>query len=166
MFLSISDICLIGAHVVWFVEALRYKLKGHGFDSHDFSGGLFFQLHYSPGVKTASNRSEWRKGQAERKTRNFHHHVWADCLEIVGTSLTVSQPFGPTWPVTGIALPRLSLILHYPLLNLLMQYEYTSIFHVWQDNTTINQYNHTFLLISRISSLLWVCYMHTYYNII
>jgi hypothetical protein len=33
-----------------------------------------------------------------------HRYLWADCLEKCW-SLDVSQPSGPSWPVTGIALP-------------------------------------------------------------
>ena len=44
------------------VEAIRHKSEGRGFDSRgchwDFSVTKSFQLHYGPGVESASNRNE------------------------------------------------------------------------------------------------------------
>jgi len=54
-----------GHAVVQLVEALRYKLEGRGFDSQwchwNFSLTLSFQLHYGPGVDSASNRNEYQE---------------------------------------------------------------------------------------------------------
>jgi len=54
-----------GHIVVQLVEALCYKLKGHGFDSQwcqwNFSLTQSFQPHYGPGVDSASNRNEYQE---------------------------------------------------------------------------------------------------------
>jgi len=46
-------------------EALRYKLEGCRFDSRwchwNFSLTKSFQLHYGPGVDSASNRNEYQE---------------------------------------------------------------------------------------------------------
>jgi len=48
--------------VVQLVEALLYKPEGRRFDPQwclwNFSLTSFFQLHYDPGVDSASNRNE------------------------------------------------------------------------------------------------------------
>ena len=59
-------ICYFLGHVVaQLVEALCYKLEGRGFDSRwchwNYSLTLSFQLHYGPGVDSASKRNEYQK---------------------------------------------------------------------------------------------------------
>ena len=48
-----------------FVEALHYKSESHGFDSRwchwNFLLTQSFQLHYGPGVDSASNRNEYQE---------------------------------------------------------------------------------------------------------
>jgi hypothetical protein len=50
--------------VAQLVEALRYRLKGSGFDSRwchwNFSLTESFQPHYGPGVDSASNRNKYQ----------------------------------------------------------------------------------------------------------
>ena len=59
-------IILIRGHAVaqW-VEALRYKPEGRGFDSRwcdwNFSLTQSFQPHYGPGADSASNRNEYQE---------------------------------------------------------------------------------------------------------
>jgi hypothetical protein len=46
------------------VEALRYKLEGHGFDSrwcHWIFSLPSFRSHYNPGVNSPSNRNEYQE---------------------------------------------------------------------------------------------------------
>jgi hypothetical protein len=55
------------------VEALRYNLKGPGFDSRschrNFSLTLSFRPHYGPGVDLASNRNGYQKYFLEVKVK-------------------------------------------------------------------------------------------------
>ena len=55
----------MGYAVAQFVDALRYKSEGRGFDSRwchwNFSSTQSFWLHYGPGVDSASNRNEYRE---------------------------------------------------------------------------------------------------------
>jgi hypothetical protein len=56
--------CIRGHTVAWLVEALCYKPEGRVFDSlchWNFSICLAFQLHYGPGVYSASNRNKYQK---------------------------------------------------------------------------------------------------------
>ena len=81
-----------GGHaVVQLVEALRYKPEGRGYDSRwchwNFSLTQSFQLHYGPGVDSASNRNEYQEyflggkgGQCTGLTTLPPSR--ADCLEI------------------------------------------------------------------------------------
>jgi hypothetical protein len=52
-------------HKVTSGTALRYKPEGRGFDSRschwNFSFFQSFQLHYGPGVDSASNRNEYQE---------------------------------------------------------------------------------------------------------
>ena len=54
-----------GHAVAQLVEALHNKLEGHGCDSRwchwNFSSTQSFQLHYGPGVDSASNRNEYQE---------------------------------------------------------------------------------------------------------
>jgi hypothetical protein len=54
-----------GHMVVQLVKALRYKLKGHGFDSQwcqwNFSLTQAFQPHYGTGDDSATNRNEYQE---------------------------------------------------------------------------------------------------------
>jgi hypothetical protein len=52
-----------------------------------------------PLAEMSTRNLPWSKGWPAPKADN----LTADCLE--NGSLDVSQPFGPPWPVTGIALP-------------------------------------------------------------
>jgi hypothetical protein len=51
--------------VAQLVKALHYKPEGHRFNSQWCQGfyslTLFFQLHYGPGVNSASNRNEYQE---------------------------------------------------------------------------------------------------------
>ena len=51
--------------MVQFVEALRYKSEGRGFDfrwcHYNFSLTLSFRPHYGPGVDSASNKNEYQE---------------------------------------------------------------------------------------------------------
>jgi hypothetical protein len=57
--------------VMQLVEALHYKLKGHGFDCQwchwNFSMTQSFQPHYGLGVDSASNRNEYHEYFLELK---------------------------------------------------------------------------------------------------
>ena len=63
--LFFSYLLVLGQAVVQFVEALRYKPEGRGFDSRwchwNFSLTEFFRPHYGPGVDSASNRNEYQE---------------------------------------------------------------------------------------------------------
>jgi hypothetical protein len=54
----------MGYAMAQFVETLRYKPEGRGFDSRlchwNFSLTYSFRLHYGPGVDSASNRDEYQ----------------------------------------------------------------------------------------------------------
>ena len=80
--------------VVQLVEALRYKLEGHGFDSwwHHWNLSLAIYLwpHYGPGVNSASNRHE------------YHIHV---STVLKSGSLNLFETSGPIEDCIEIAVP-------------------------------------------------------------
>ena len=106
---------LLGHVVAQLVEALCYKLKGRGFDSHwchwNFSLAQFYQPHYGPGVDSAFNRNDYQEYFLEGKGRQCVRltplpPAHANCLE-----MWEPQPPGTHRACTGIALHSTNMVL-------------------------------------------------------
>jgi hypothetical protein len=65
------SLALLGHTVAQLVEALCYKLEGHGFNSQwgqwDFSWTLYFWPRYGPGLTQPFNRNDYQRSYLEGK---------------------------------------------------------------------------------------------------
>jgi len=93
-------------HILQFVEALRYKPKGRGFDSRwshwEYLLTYSFRPHYGHGVGSASNRNKYQEYFLEEKGGQGLGLTTlplscADCLEI-----WEPQPPGTLRACTGL----------------------------------------------------------------
>ena len=97
--------------VAQFIEALRYKSGGHGFDTQwchwNFSLTQSLWPPYGPGVDSASNRNEYQeyflgvKADGAYGWQPYHLHVQS---VLNSGNLHLLEPSGPVQDCNGIAL--------------------------------------------------------------
>ena len=96
-------------------EALRYNLKGRGFDSRwwhwNFSSTHSFRLHYDPRFDTASKKKEYQEyllGDKPAGPYHVHVPIFLRC-----ESLNLLEPSVPVQACNGIALLYMFYVLRF-----------------------------------------------------
>jgi hypothetical protein len=114
--------------LVQFLEALRYKPECGGFDSQwdhwNFSLNQSFWPHYSPGVKSTSNRNEYQEYLLAGTGRPMHRAdnliTFMCILSRKSGGLTLLDPERPVQACKGTAYFFMFLVIWmYPLLGTL-----------------------------------------------